>query len=57
MTREIAESTDKRITKSPKSGKPANAAGGKRARRSKPTDDRPAGGKPAKRDRNPGADA
>ncbi|PRX25297.1 hypothetical protein [Actinoplanes italicus] len=59
--REIAESMDKRITKGTKAGKPvkdpaskpAKAAGGKRAKRSKPTDTAPGTGKAAKRDRSP----
>jgi hypothetical protein len=54
--REIAESMDKRITKSTKPGKPAKAAGGKRAKRSKPTDGGTGDGKTGKRRRDRPAD-
>jgi hypothetical protein len=62
--REIAESMDKRITKSTKpgkpakksAGKPAKAAGDKRAKRSKPTDSAAGDGKAGKRRRDRPAD-
>ena len=47
--REIADTMDKRITKGARAGKPAKDAGGKRPKRSKPTD---GASKPGKRRRD-----